>query len=222
MNKKILIIAAHPDDEVLGCGGTIAKHLNDGDSINVAFLSDGVKSRNNTNSIDVEKRKLDSISAGKILGSLEPPIFLNFPDNRMDSVDLLDIVQAIENIIISVDPVVIYTHHSGDLNIDHQLTHKALLTAARPLPDSNIKEIYTFEVQSSTEWSPSAAFYPNYFVDISATLDKKLSAMKKYDSEIQDFPHPRSLESINALAKYRGSCVGLKAAEAFKVARLIY
>lgn len=222
MHKKILIIAAHPDDEVLGCGGTIAKHLHNGDSINVAFLSDGVKSRNNTNLIDVEKRKEDSISAGKILGIIEPPIFLNFPDNRMDSVDLLDLVQEIEHIILSVNPEVIYTHHSDDLNIDHQLTHKAVLTAARPLPDSKIKEIYTFEVQSSTEWSSGAAFSPNYFVDISQTLEKKLSAMKKYDSEINNFPHPRSFESINALAKYRGACVGLKAAEAFRVVRLIY
>ncbi len=222
MHRKILIIAAHPDDEVLGCGGTIARHIISGDSVHIIFLSDGETSRNNANSLDIELRKKAAINAGIILGITEPPIFLQFPDNRMDSIELLDIIQKLETIIYAINPEVIYTHHSGDLNIDHQVTYQAVMTASRPLPGSSIKEIYSFEVLSSTELSTSKVFIPNYFVDISDTLKHKISALKAYNSELNEFPYPRSIEAISAQAKYRGASVGINAAEAFSVQRLIF
>mgnify|MGYP006088411281 CR=1 FL=1 len=221
MHKKILIVAAHPDDETLGCGGTIAKHLMNGDSVNVVFLSDGVTSRHNVNTKDIELRKKASKSAVKILGINETPIFFGFPDNRMDSIDLLDIVQKLEVTINSIKPEVIYTHFSGDLNVDHQITHRALMTACRPLPGSSVKEIYSFEILSSTEWSILESFTPNYFIDISQTLEQKKYAIQAYNSELKNFPHPRSTEAIDALAKYRGSNIGVFAAEGFRVERLI-
>ncbi len=222
MHRKILIIVAHPDDEVLGCGGTIARHIISGDSVHLVFLSDGETSRNNANSLDIELRKKSAINAGIILGVTEPPIFLQFPDNRMDSIELLDIIQKLETIIYAINPEVIYTHHSGDLNIDHQVTYQAVMTASRPLPGSSIKAIYSFEVLSSTELSTSKFFIPNYFVDISDTLEHKISALKAYNSELNEFPYPRSIEAISAQAKYRGASVGINAAEAFSVQRLIF
>ena len=222
MHRKILIIVAHPDDEVLGCGGTIARHIISGDSVHLVFLSDGETSRNNANSLDIELRKKSAINAGIILGVTEPPIFLQFPDNRMDSIELLDIIQKLETIIYDINPEFIYTHHSGDLNIDHQVTYQAVMTASRPLPGSSIKAIYSFEVLSSTELSTSKFFIPNYFVDISDTLEHKISALKAYNSELNEFPYPRSIEAISAQAKYRGASVGINAAEAFSVQRLIF
>ena len=220
MNKKILVVAAHPDDEVLGCGGTMARHASNGDKVHVLFMSAGVGSRENIKNDEVNERRICAKQASKILGS-QSPQFLNFPDNRMDSISLLDVVKSIELVIQEIGPDVVYTHHIGDLNIDHQITHKAVLTACRPQPESSVKEIYSFEVLSSTEWSTNNPFIPNYFVDISDTLELKISAVKAYNSELRTFPHARSIESVKALAKYRGASVGIRAAEAFKVERLI-
>jgi LmbE family N-acetylglucosaminyl deacetylase len=221
MNKSILVIAAHPDDEVLGCGGTIARHLNDGDEIHVVFMSDGVASRIHANNEEVNERKQAAINASNILRVKNKPIFLGLPDNRMDTLALLDIVQSLEEIINEIKPEVIYTHHVGDLNIDHKVTHQAVMTACRPQPEFCVREIYSFEVLSSTEWSTNNLFFPNYFVDISDTLELKISAIKAYNSELRTFPHARSIESIKALVKYRGGSMGIGAAEAFKVERLI-
>ena len=220
MNKKILVVAAHPDDEVLGCGGTMARHASNGDKVHVLFMSAGVGSRENVKNDEINERRICAKQASKILGS-QSPQFLNFPDNRMDSISLLDVVKSIELVIQEIGPDVVYTHHIGDLNIDHQITHKAVLTACRPQPESSVKEIYSFEVLSSTEWSTNNPFIPNYFVDISDTLELKVSAIKAYNSELRTFPHARSIESIKALAKYRGASMGIRAAEAFKVERLI-
>ncbi|MBT6052731.1 MAG: PIG-L family deacetylase [Candidatus Scalindua sp.] len=221
MSKQILVVAAHPDDEVLGCAGTIARHVSDGDKVYVVFMSDGVTSRTGVESNEVEVRKQAAKDASNILGMVQSPRFLGFPDNRMDTVALLDIVQTLEQVINEIEPEVVYTHHSGDLNIDHKITHQAVMTACRPQPGFCVREIYSFEVLSSTEWSTNNPFIPNYFVDISDILELKISAIKAYNSELRLFPHARSIESIEALVKYRGASVGVHAAEAFRLERKI-
>mgnify|MGYP006409935097 FL=1 len=221
MSKQILVVVAHPDDEVLGCAGTIARHVSDGDKVYVVFMSDGVTSRTGVESNEVEVRKQAAKDASNILGMVQSPRFLGFPDNRMDTVALLDIVQTLEQVINEIEPEVVYTHHLGDLNIDHKITHQAVMTACRPQPGFCVREIYSFEVLSSTEWSTNNPFIPNYFVDISDILELKISAIKAYNSELRLFPHARSIESIEALVKYRGASVGVHAAEAFRLERKI-
>ena len=224
-NNTVLVVAAHPDDEVLGCGGTILRHANNGDKVFILFLADGETSRiNNKND---ELSNLDRIHAGVTASAslgAERPQFVNLPDNRMDTIPFLDIVQEIEKVMERISPTVIYTHHMGDINIDHQITHKAVMTAARPQPNCTVREIYSFEVLSSTEWSsPSSesVFIPNRFVNISTTLDRKIIALKAYEVEMREFPHPRSVKSVLNLAQHRGAQVGMNAAEAFKIERIL-
>jgi LmbE family N-acetylglucosaminyl deacetylase len=221
MNKRVIVVAAHPDDEVLGCGGSIAKHILDKDEVFVLFMSEGTSSRIHFDLNDIGLRKKNSIKAASILGVTEDPIFLQLPDNRMDSLDLLSVVKKIEKVFSQIKPEIVYTHYTDDLNIDHQIAYKAVMTACRPVPHFFVKEIYSFEVLSSTEWSPNKIFTPNYYKDVSDTIDLKMAAMEVYDRELNSFPHPRSTEAIKNLAKYRGSSVGIEYAEAFKVERII-
>jgi N-acetylglucosamine malate deacetylase 1 len=221
MNRTIIVVAAHPDDEVLGCGGTLARHVAQGDSVHLLFLADGVTSRDA--SADSRYRNQAAISAAKTLG-LNTPHFLDLPDNGLDTIPLLKVIQAVEKVIDEINPDIIYTHHGGDLNIDHEITHRAVITACRPIPGQSVTSIYGFEVLSSTEWgSPdqNTPFQPTHFVSIEDFLDDKLAALKFYSEEMRDFPHARSFESVEHLARLRGSQVGLKAAEAFSVLRQI-
>ncbi|MEQ5801954.1 PIG-L deacetylase family protein [Halomonas sp. H10-9-1] len=219
--KRILVIAAHSDDEVLGCGGSIAAQVDQGAEVSVVFLTNGVGARNTDSNSAIERRMEASRNAGKILGVKEITQ-RNFPDNRLDSIPLLDIVQSIEPVIADLCPSVILTHHAHDLNIDHRVCHQAVLTACRPQPKHPVKTILGFEVASSTEWAFSApAFVPNYYVDISSQLDKKLRALDAYREEMRPAPHPRSASSVEALARWRGATVGCSAAEAFSVVRMI-
>ena len=225
---NILVIAAHPDDEVLGCGATIAKHSQQGDQINVLILAEGSTSRDIIRDREKHQTELSSLSqaaykASKILGvnSIE---LLDFPDNRLDSCDLLDIVKIIEKAIHKYKPEVIYTHHYGDVNIDHQLINKAVITATRTIPNQDIKTVLCFEIPSSTEWQfsdPSLTFKPNWFVNISDTLNLKLQALKAYKSEMRPYPHPRSIRAVEYLARWRGSTIGVESAEAFVLTRHI-
>ena len=219
-NKIILVVAAHADDEALGCAGTIARHTSLGDIVHVIFMTNGVGSRNDFSIKDIENRKIAAQKGADILG-ISSVYNFDFPDNKMDSVPLLDIVKSIENKIQELKPEIIYTHYVGDLNIDHQMTHKAVITACRPQPSFCVQQIYSFEVPSSTEWSISSPFIPNYFVDISNTLELKMSAIRLYDSEFRAPPHARSVESIKALAQYRGMSVGMRLAEGFKIIRIL-
>jgi N-acetylglucosamine malate deacetylase 1 len=221
--NSILVIAAHPDDEVLGCGGTIAKLSNEGASVNVSFLADGVSSReNNINQMsDLVLRQSAAQNACNILGVNEI-FFGDFPDNRMDSIALLDLVKVVEDLIKIHKPDTIFTHHSGDLNIDHQKTHEAVVTACRTMDNQNIKTLLFFEVASSTNWQTPGSgipFEPNWFEDISTTIDLKIKALKAYDIELRNWPHSRSIESVEHLARWRGSTVGVEAAEAFILGR---
>lgn len=223
--NKVLVVAAHPDDEVLGCGATIAKHRQAGDEVHVVILAEGLTSRGDTGqdfSEDLTRLRASAEKAHRILGSSSLEL-QRLPDNRMDSVDLLDIVKVVEAAIAQRQPSIVYTHHGGDLNIDHQKTHEAVLTACRPQPNGLVKKLLFFEVASSTDWQSyqSAPFVPNWFVDISSTLPLKMQALQAYQSEMRAWPHARSIEALEHLAKWRGASVGVNAAEAFMLGRQI-
>ena len=223
--RKVLSILAHPDDEVLGCGGTIARLSKKGNEIYVLILGEGITSRDDIR--DKQKRKSETLAlrrqaeeANKLLG-IKKIFFYDFPDNRFDTIPFLDIVKVIEKIKNQIKPEIIFTHYEKDLNIDHQITYKAVITATRPLEKENVKEIYSFEIPSSTEWSYPLSFSPNMFYDISETIDVKIKALKEYKSELKKYPYPRSLEGVELTAKNWGMKVGLNYAEAFKIVRIV-
>lgn len=225
MPKTVLVVAAHPDDEVLGCGGAIAMLVDQGVIVHVAFLADGVFSRTPEPGAQSEEelqlRRATAQKANKILG-VKSVSFGDFPDNRMDTVALLDIVKSVEVLIAKHQPDTIFTHHAGDLNIDHRRTHEAVVTACRPRPGHPVKTLLCFEIPSSTEWQvPGSApfFAPNWFVNISETLDRKMAALNAYATELCPWPHPRSLQGIEHLARWRGAVIGVEAAEAFILGR---
>jgi N-acetylglucosamine malate deacetylase 1 len=222
--RKVLVVAAHPDDEVLGCGGTIAKLSKQGVDVHVIFLADGVYSRKREkDSIQNEliRRRLAAEQACSTLG-VNTVLFGEFPDNKLDTIALLDVVRVVEENIIKIKPDTVFTHHGGDLNIDHRLTHDAVLTACRPQSDNTVKILLFFEVPSSTEWqSPSSPpfFTPNWFIDISHELKMKTEALKIYNEELRKWPHPRSTEGVESLARWRGATICVEAAEAFMLGR---
>lgn len=223
MHKKILVIAAHPDDEVLGCGGTLALCAERGSHIHVAFLGDGVFSRDVGPDREgaLAARRKAAQAACNILG-VQSISFGDFPDNRMDGVMLLDIVKPIEELIAQYCPDTVFTHHAGDLNIDHRRTHEAVSTACRPQQGHPVHTLLSFEVPSSTEWQlpgSAPAFVPNWFIDISSSLERKLSALDAYSDEMRPWPHPRSRLAVSHLARWRGSTIGTDAAEAFLLGR---
>lgn len=224
MSKRVLVVAAHPDDEALGAGGTLAKHVCQGDRVTVAFLADGTTSRAQPDSIEaIESRESASKKAARVLG-LQEPVFLGFADNQMDSLPLLDIIKPVESIIDEIQPHIIYTHHHGDLNIDHRITHQAVITACRPQSDSAPSTLLAFEVLSSTEWqTPNSghAFEPNWFVDISSTIEQKRQSLNCYFDEMRESPHTRSMENLINLASLRGAQVYTHYAEAFMLIRHI-
>ena len=225
MSKKILIIAAHPDDEVLGCFGAVARMVKEGDEAYTLILGEGKTSRDERRSVENKKAELNilnqEIEKANSVINIKKTFIENFPDNRFDSVDLLDIVKAILKVKEEVKPDIIFTHYENDLNIDHQITYQAVVTATRPMEDESVKEIYSFEVLSSTEWNYPLSFSPDLFFDISETIKLKKEAMKQYNSELCQFPHPRSIEGIELNAKYHGMRVGKAYVEAFKTVRVI-
>lgn len=221
--KTILVIAAHPDDEVLGCGGTIARHVVEGDEVHVVFMADGVTSRVNHDNEDLSVRNKAAHESCKLLGTQEPQ-FLGFPDNKMDTIAFLDVVQKLEKVMMEIRPSVVYTHHDEDLNVDHRITNQAVLTACRPQPGYYVNEIYSFEILSSTNWASCSiknTFSPSRFVDISKVIELKIKALNIYDQEMRDYPHSRSIEAVESLARYRGSTMGMMAAESFHVIRVL-
>lgn len=223
MRKKALVVAAHPDDEILGCGGTMARFVQEGDEIYTLILGKGVAARGQDK--QSVKKKIDVLnkcmnSANQSLGVKEAFSF-DFPDNSFDSVALLDIVKVVEDVKEKIKPDIIFTHYAKDLNVDHRLTYEAVITATRPVPDESVKEIYSFEVLSSTEWGYPLSFSPDTFFDISETIKSKLEALEHYKSEMRESPHPRSPEAVELNAKTWGMKVGLGFVEAFKVVRII-
>ena len=223
-----LVVAAHPDDEVLGCGGTLAKLRATGWRTHVLVLAEGVTSRDPQRDASARAdslRELRSAThlAHELLGTTSVTQG-QFPDNRMDSVDLLDVVKTIEKCIAETRPSRVYTHHSGDVNVDHRIAHEAVQAAVRPQPGACVRELFFYEIPSSTEWRASSgfgAFTPALFTDITDHLPAKQDALACYFDEMRDWPHPRSHEAIAALAAWRGASVGCAAAEAFAVGRII-
>ncbi|WP_153559356.1 PIG-L deacetylase family protein [Roseimaritima sediminicola] len=226
MSQTVLVVAAHSDDEALGCAGTLARHAERGDRIGVVFLTNGVSSREHANQKAIRDREGAMLRSLKVLG-VSHHTRLDFPDNSLDSVPLLSVTKALETVCKEAGlPDIVYTHHPFDLNVDHQVAHRAALTCFRPQPHCTGRpaRILSFEVLSSTGWfggSDSTAFCPNYFVDISTTLERKLKALQAYAEEMHPFPHARSVIAAEALAKFRGATIGSTAAEAFSVERII-
>lgn len=222
MTGTVAAIVAHPDDEVLACGGALAAHAAAGHRVRILLLSTGLISRGEVSAAEIEKLQGEARQAAEVLGAEEVE-FADFPDNAMDSVRLLEVVKRVEGFLKNFPAEVVYTHHGGDLNIDHRVVQQAVLTACRPLPGRGPLEILACEVNSATEWaaSPAPPFVPTEFLDISATLDVKVRALECYRGELRAWPHPRSLEGVRALARWRGAQAGFEAAEAFMTLRRI-
>lgn len=225
--NRVLVVAAHPDDEILGLGGTVRKHVNNGDIVNCLILGEGLNSRKDKGD-SYDKHSMNVLrqhakESAEIIG-FSNIHFSNFADNRFDSVDLLDIIKEVDNIVSLYKPAIVYTHHFGDLNIDHRKTFEAVITACRPVGNYDVKEIYCFETPSSTEWNfqyGEKTFRPNVFIDIEDTLDYKQRAMSCYRTEIRDYPHPRSLKALEIIAARWGTVVGKKYVEAFELIRKV-
>ena len=227
MNKRILVVAAHPDDEVLGCGGSSFNRAKAGDDLYFAILGEGITSRFDKRDPDLDMNKQalhDSCrKVADLLGAADLFMY-NLPDNRFDSMPLLDVLKPLERLIRQIEPAEIYTHSGGDLNIDHMVTHRAVMTATRPMTDCPVTDIYAFEVASATDWAFQQfqpVFRPNVFVDISGSIDRKIQAMACYEGELRPFPHPRSSEAIRSSARRWGSVSGLTYAEAFELIRSV-
>jgi len=223
MKKKILIVAAHPDDEVLGCFGTVARLIKEGHEAYTLILGEGKTSRDEERIVEERQEDIavlnDEIQKANDAIGIKKVFVESFPDNRFDSVDLLDIIKVISKVKEEVQPDIIFTHYANDLNIDHRVTYNAVITATRPMEDECVKEIYSFEILSSTEWNYPLSFSPDTYYDIEDTLPLKIAAMNAYTSELCEYPHPRSLEGIELNAKYQGMRVGKTYVEAFKTIR---
>lgn len=228
MSESILVVAAHPDDEVLGCGGTIARHSEVGDKVHILIVAEGATSRQNhrERSAIIEELSDLTFSAQKASSILKAANIelLDLPDNRLDSIDRLDLIKQIEERIQKYQPSTVYVHHSGDVNVDHRRIHEAVVTACRPTPGHPVRRLLSYEVASSTEWQPPGSapyFQPNWFVDISAHWNLKKQALEAYSSEMRPWPHSRSIDALEHLAKWRGAQVGVEAAEAFCLLRQV-
>jgi len=224
--NKILVVAAHPDDEVIGCGATIAKHAMNGDEVQIIFMSDGESSRNTINKNllqkKINKRQISAKNFCKYL-NIKKPIFLNLKDNEMDKYSTLYIVKKIEKLIQKFKPNIVYTHFFYDLNIDHQITNRCVMTACRPYVFKFIKLILAFEIASSTDLNPdiSKRFSPNFYNDVTKYIKFKKTSLNYYSDEMRTYPHPRSINSIIEKSKIRGSEIDCRNAETFMILRMI-
>lgn len=213
---NILVVSAHPDDEVLGLGGTLARHAAEGAAVYPAIFANAAQVREGRD----ELRQACERSCAEL--GVKAPVFLGFPDQRLDTLPQIEVTQAIEALVKKHEPEIVYTHHFGDMNRDHQVLHDATLIACRAKPGAVVKRVLSYYVPSSTDWAPAEphrAFLPNWFVDISGTIQTKLRALGHYALETPAFPHPRSLESIENQAKFWGSSVGFTHAEPFMLVR---
>lgn len=217
---RVLVVSAHPDDEYLGVGGTIIRHLDAGDAVTVVLVCEGVTVRVHT---AVTYQENCSSRAAHLIG-LNDLRMLTYADQRLDMISQVDLNGEFEGLVADVCPDIVYTHFWGDANRDHQMIAESMLVALRPKPCSEVKRLLMFETPSSTEWAPTrpqSTFQPNWFVDISAQLDRKLAALACYDTEMMPYPHPRSLRALEYRARYWGSQVGVEAAEPFMLVRAL-
>jgi LmbE family N-acetylglucosaminyl deacetylase len=221
MSRQILVTAAHPDDELLGLGGTVARHVSRGDQVTIAIVADKGTARYHDQVIQTVRQS--ALEAADRLG-VSDLRFAGLADQVLDTLPILEITQWIEGVLRDIEPQIIYTHHRGDINRDHRIVHEATLTAARPYSAPYVERILCYETPSATEWAgpyPEDYFVPRVFVDITQHLETKLSAMSAYVTELGAFPHPRSLEALRARATHWGTIVGVAAAEPFMLVREI-
>jgi LmbE family N-acetylglucosaminyl deacetylase len=218
---RVLTVAAHPDDETLGAGGTMAWHAARGDTVWVCVLTDGVTSRHDRVELQAEcaRRACDSLGVERL-------VMVGLPDQRLDTLCQLDVITPIERCIAELAPDVVLTHFPGDVNEDHRIVARATMVATRPVAGTSVRKVCSFQIPSSTDWTPpipGSVFTPNLYVDITDTLDAKLTAMKAYAdthvSEVRPFPHPRSIEALTAYAHGHGVASGMLAAEPFMLLR---
>lgn len=226
--RRVLVVAAHPDDETLGCGGTMARHAHEGDEVTIVILGEGLTSRDPRRDAAGRGPELDRLrNAGRLAAAAVGACDIRFeslPDNRFDSVDMLDVIKRVERVKAETRPHIVYTHHPGDMNVDHQVTHQAVLTAFRPMPGEIVEAIFAFETLSSTEWQGpdwNRPFVPDHYVDVSDYLDHKKRALECYAGEMRPYPHPRSIQGADIVARARGTEIGVTAAERFRTIRSI-
>lgn len=218
---KVLVIAPHADDEVLGVGGTIAKYIDEGHEVYVCIVTCGHPMMFPEDIL--KELRNEAISIHKFLGVKET-YFLDFPAVMLSEIPVHEVNNKILDVIKKSQPDVAFIPHYGDMHIDHYIVSQAAMVGLRPIMNHKVLEVYSYETLSETEWNiphTSNVFIPNTWVDISKYLGKKLEAMDMYSTQVTKFPHPRSLEGIESLAKLRGSTVGVNAAEAFCLIRRI-
>lgn len=222
--KNILIVAPHPDDEILGCGGIISKYLKAGINVYIAVMTNAnVGAPESYSSEDVASVRAEALNAHSFLGVTET-FFLDFPAPRLDTHPSYQISIAIHKILMEYAIDTLFIPHRGDMHKDHAVIYHAALVAARPINNCPVKQIYTYETLSETEWAPpfgDDAFIPNVFIDVSEDIGNKTKAMESFASQLKQYPHPRSIEIMESLAKFRGATVGYKFAEAFMLVRSI-
>lgn len=219
---RILVIAPHPDDEVLGCGGTIVKHIQGGDEVYLCIVTKAYPPEWPED--EIKERRGEVLGINQILG-IKETYFLDFPTVKLDTIPQKELNDSIARVVGEVKPHVAYIPHRGDVNKDHYLVFDAAMVVLRSEPGTVVRKVLSYETLSETEWAAPFSeniFIPNVYVDISETLEIKLKAMSAYKIELREFPHPRSLEAISALAKRRGSTVGVRAAEAFMLIKEIW
>lgn len=216
---RVVVLGAHPDDEILGAGGTLARHVMAGEEVHAIVVADGASSRaSDEMKVALEK---DAARAAETIGFTSIRLE-SLPDQRLDTVAFVDLTQIIESILDDIQPHVVYTHFPGDVNVDHGLVARATWTACRPYARPQLRRFAVFETPSSTEWAwpvNDSSLQPNLFVDITETLDTKIAAMECYQSELREYPHPRSSRSLRERAAYWGSHVGRRAVEPFRILR---
>ncbi len=216
---RVLVVAAHPDDELLGLGATVARHVEAGDEVTAVIVSEGATSRY---AEGADRALRDAAHAAAAVLGVRDLRFLGMEDQRLDALPLLEVIRPVERICAELRPDVVYAHHWGDLNRDHRIVSEATMVACRPVGGAYPRRLLCFETPSSTEWSspePSLQFVPTAFVDATTTIEKKLEAMACYATEVRPAPHPRALSSLRSRAQYWGQIVGKSYAEAFVLVR---
>lgn len=221
---NILVVAPHADDEVLGCGASIARHVESGDSVVVAIMTNAsIGAPELFSENDIERVRMEARAAHRLLGVRDTVVF-DFPAPCLDQYPQYKISEKLSELILDFKPDTVYVPHAGDIHCDHGVVFRSALVACRPFANSSVKNIYAYETLSETEWaSPYAgeAFSPNHFIDVSSVFHKKIDAMRRYESQLRPFPHPRSLEAIDALSRFRGSTISVGHAEAFMTMRTL-